>query len=187
MANQKNEVLTPKQRMFVEYYIGISNGNATDAAKRCGYAAPGQEGHRLLKNAEIKTAISERYKEAAMSADEALARLGKIARSTLADAFETVGFVDLDAQGEPEMYDAETGDALPNRYVQRLSLEKLAENGVIHNVTEISYNEYGPKIKLMDAQSALDKIARAHGLYSENGNALEIVVKAYTGVDTDKI
>lgn len=51
--------LTPKRAAFVAAYLGEANRNATEAARIAGYAEPGQEGHRLLKIAEIKAAIDD--------------------------------------------------------------------------------------------------------------------------------
>lgn len=47
-----------RQRKFVEAY----EGNATEAARAAGYAHPGQQGERLLKNVEIAQAIRDRVK-----------------------------------------------------------------------------------------------------------------------------
>lgn len=52
--------LSEKRRLFVEAYMGEAKGNATEAARMAGYAHPGSQGHRLLKNAEIHAAIQER-------------------------------------------------------------------------------------------------------------------------------
>lgn len=48
--------LQPMQQDFVNAYTG----NATEAAAIAGYKHPGSQGHRLLKNVEIITAIRER-------------------------------------------------------------------------------------------------------------------------------
>ena len=51
------EALPPKRRAFVLAYVGESMGNATDAARRAGYAKPSEEGHRLLNFAQVVSAI----------------------------------------------------------------------------------------------------------------------------------
>lgn len=51
--------LTPKRQAFVDAYTGPAQGNATEAARMAGYAKPGQEGHRLLKNAEVAAAVQK--------------------------------------------------------------------------------------------------------------------------------
>jgi phage terminase small subunit len=49
--------LPEKRRRFVEAYLGEACGNATEAARIAGYQKPGQEGHRLLKTADVSAAI----------------------------------------------------------------------------------------------------------------------------------
>lgn len=51
--------LSPKQEQFVSAYIGVANGNATEAARRAGYAHPNKQGPALLVNLGIKIRIDE--------------------------------------------------------------------------------------------------------------------------------
>ena len=77
--------LTNKQRVFVEQYLRTSN--ASEAARQAGYAHPGPEGHRLLKNVKIQTLIEARITDIAMDANEVLERLANgIRQSTKFDA-----------------------------------------------------------------------------------------------------
>lgn len=48
--------LTTKQQRFVDYY----DGNGLQAAEKAGYSHPGVEANRLLKNANVASAIRER-------------------------------------------------------------------------------------------------------------------------------
>lgn len=48
--------LTEKRRRFVIAYVQC--GNASEAAREAGYAKAPEEGHRLLKNAQVQAAIS---------------------------------------------------------------------------------------------------------------------------------
>lgn len=52
--------LNERQRRFVELYM--ANGNASEAARQAGYAAPsaGRTGGRMLKHALVRAAIAER-------------------------------------------------------------------------------------------------------------------------------
>jgi hypothetical protein len=91
--------LTCKQRMFVDSYL--SNGfNATEAARAAGYR--GKDDHSLasigyenLRKPEISAAVQQRMNEAAMSANEVLARLSKIARGEVVDFLDEDGKFDL--------------------------------------------------------------------------------------------
>jgi phage terminase small subunit len=51
------DALPPKRRAFVLAYCGESACNGSDAARRAGYAKPGEEAHRLLKNAHVVRAV----------------------------------------------------------------------------------------------------------------------------------
>lgn len=70
--------LNPRREAFVAAYL--RNPNATDAARQAGYAKPEQEGHRLLKNAEIASRVAARVAQVAMSADDVLAELAAVGR-----------------------------------------------------------------------------------------------------------
>jgi phage terminase small subunit len=54
--------ITDKQALFVEYYIGKSNLNATDAATRAGYSktSAASQGHQLLKNPRVQKYLRTR-------------------------------------------------------------------------------------------------------------------------------
>lgn len=51
------DALSPKRRAFVLAYCGEAGGNATEAARRAGYAAPTNQGSRLLTFADVTAAI----------------------------------------------------------------------------------------------------------------------------------
>lgn len=71
--------MTPKQRLFAEEYL--VDHNATRAAIRAGYSVKnaGQQGERLLKNAEIAAFVakaqSERIERVQITQDYVLQRL----------------------------------------------------------------------------------------------------------------
>jgi len=65
--------LTPKRQRFVDAYTGEAMGNATEAARIAGYAHPGEEGYRLLKNARVQAEVqrlSQPAKQAAIATRE---------------------------------------------------------------------------------------------------------------------
>jgi hypothetical protein len=76
--------LNPRQRAFVNAYVGEANGNGTKAAIAAGYsqAAAGQQASRMLKDASIREAIDRRLDREDLRTDAILKRLGKIAHST---------------------------------------------------------------------------------------------------------
>ena len=94
------EGLTTKQRLFVESYL--SNGfNATEAARAAGYKGNdvtlAAVGYENLRKPQIAAVISERVNEAAMGANEVLARLSAIARGSVADFINEDGKFDFEA------------------------------------------------------------------------------------------
>jgi phage terminase small subunit len=95
-----NEKLTTKQRLFIEAYLGEAQFNATQAARIAGYKGNdnvlGVTGHELLRNPKIAAVVSERINEAAMSANEVMARLSAIARGDLADVTDEDGRFDFE-------------------------------------------------------------------------------------------
>jgi len=161
--------LTYKQRLFVEYFLGKANGNATEAARLAGYAVPNPEGCRLLANASIATEIIKRTAAAAMDADEVLARLADIARGSLAT------FIDVTPDGAWK----------PN-------LVKGEEAGKLHLLAEVGFTEHGPKLKIHDPVSALTQIGRHHKLFTDksevtgkDGEPVEVLI--VRGVSTDSL
>lgn len=92
------EELTGKQQAFINAYL--SNGfNATEAARTAGYKGNdnvlGVTGHENLRNPKISVIVNERLNEAAMSANEVMARLSKIARGEVDDFLDEDGKFDL--------------------------------------------------------------------------------------------
>jgi phage terminase small subunit len=77
--------LTDKERLFVEHYLAC--WNATEAARRAGYSQRSARsiGSENLTKPNIRTRIEERLSEAAMGANEVLARLAEHARGSMGD------------------------------------------------------------------------------------------------------
>lgn len=129
--------LSNKQRVFVEEYL--SCWNATEAARRAGYAHANVQGSRLLADVSIKAAIEARIAEKAMSADEVLLRLADQARSSLADFINEAGEVDL---------------------------RTAKSHGRLHLVKSYTVTDKGTeRVELYDAQAALVHLGRHHGLF----------------------
>lgn len=80
--------LTTKQRLFVEAYL--ANPNATEAARRAGYAGNdvtlGAVGHENLKKPQIAEMLAERVQTAIITADEILQDVKGIAKTSERDA-----------------------------------------------------------------------------------------------------
>lgn len=137
--------LTNKQKAFVEQYL--QDFNATKAAQRAGYggddATLAVTGHRVLRKAKVAERISQRLREAAMSADEVLSRLAEIGRAEYSQYINTDGAVDL---------------------------ARLLEDGKGHLVKGIKETKYGQQVEFYDSQKALVDIGRHHALFTDKAD-----------------
>ena len=152
--------LTAKRQAFVDEYLKC--WNASEAARVAGYAAPGQQGHRLLKDVEISEEIQQRVSERAMSADEVLIRLSDMARGSMDDF---VSFV-------------------PGIKLPFLDLAKAQQAGKFGLVKKLKYGKDGEvEFELYDAQAALVQLGKVHKLFTDkqevtgkDGGAVLVVV-----------
>jgi Terminase small subunit len=149
-----SDELTTKQRAFVEAYLTC--WNASQAARMVSPQSkrPNELGRDYLSKPDIQTAIRSRMAEVVMSADEVLARLADHARGSMADFLDDAGNIDLAA---------------------------ARDAGKLHLVKSRSKTKDGERIELYDAQAALEKIGRAHGLFTDNvAVSGELTTKGYT-------
>ena len=139
--------LTSKEHLFVSYYLGRANCNATEAARLAGYDRPGDRGHRLQKKASIRARIDAHLNEVAITADEVLAELSSIATLDLSDfvKFKPDGSIILDLR----------------------TAKQRGKTGLIKKLTP---TKYGLAIELHDKQAALEKLGRYHGLFGKEDN-----------------
>ena len=90
--------LNPRERRFVDAYLGGAGGNATRAAREAGYSGSSEvlkvQGSRLLTRANVRAAIDQHLTRDARSqvlaADERDILLSQIARSTAVPAAERI-------------------------------------------------------------------------------------------------
>ena len=135
--------LNSKQQMFVNEYLKCFNATEAYAITypNVTRATAGANGHELLKNTEISAAIKIRLSESAMSADEVLMRLAEQAR------------------GEHSKYISQEGC---------VKIADLVADGKAHLIKEIEEAKDGTtKYKFYDAQSALNTLAKHHGLLTD--------------------
>jgi phage terminase small subunit len=132
--------LTDKQQAFINEYLQC--WNATEAALKAGYSenTARQQASRLLSHVNIAEEIRHRLDEMKMSADEALVGLSDIARGDLSD------FLRIQA-GLPVV-----------------DFNKAHQNSKLHLLKKITYGKGTISFELYDKQSALNTIAKHHGL-----------------------
>lgn len=149
--------MTPKQQLFIDEYL--KTWNATQAAINAGYSerSAAEIGYENLRKPHIAEAIEKHLKASAMSRDEVLMRLARHARADLSDFLTFV-------------------EGVRNPIID---LSKAREAGVLDVLKKLQYDDDGHiKIELHDVQAALDKLAKAYGLYSdENTVSGEITIK----------
>lgn len=143
--------ITNRQRLFIEEYLTC--WNATEAARRAGYTNPNKQGPRLLVKDGIRELVKQRLSEKAMSADEVLQRLAEHARGDMGDfiAIESMSF-SLDLQKAKELGLTRLIKKVKDRVV--MTNNKDGEETETHTL----------EIELYDAKSALDTLAKYHGL-----------------------
>jgi hypothetical protein len=129
--------LKGKRQIFANEYIKC--WNATEAARAAKYKHPGQQGHRLLKNVEIQKAIKEALEKSAMSKDEALFRLGAMARADVGRYIDEHGIIDWVA---------------------------VKRDGILFK--EIKHIKGESSFKMHDAQAALIQILKMHGAFVDH-------------------
>jgi phage terminase small subunit len=165
--------LTRRQQVFVEEYL--LDLNATQAAIRAGYSPKSarQVGHMNMKNHDIMAAI-----------DTAFMELGGITRSRIVEELAAIAFADI---REVVTWEEVSHDVAPGDVYVIDGKERVAKDGgvtcvvrqrvnlqaptqmeprVARAIAEVSQTDKGSvKIKLHDKLAALDKLARALGMY----------------------
>lgn len=137
--------LSGKRKLFVDYYVGRANCNRSEAARLAGYASPGQEGHRLYRDPEVRAAIDERLRELAIGPEEILQRLSEQARGSMGDFIEVLG---------------------PGAF--RIDLTEAEKTGKLRLVKRIGYDPKGrPFIEVYDAQDALLALSKRYHLFPD--------------------
>lgn len=150
--------LTGKQLAWANAYL--ETYNKTEAARRAGYQGNdvtlGAIGYENFKKPQIQEYISQRLTESAMSSDEALKRLGDMARADIADFATLERIADL----KDEEYKGKS-------HVIKKFKRKITRD--IKNDTE--YEEI--EIELYPADMQLERIGKHHGLFNNDAGSSE--------------
>ena len=142
--SKKKRKLTPKQRLFVDYYL--QHWNATKAAEQAGYKGNrvtlASRGYKNIRKGQIREHIEERLSELSMGSAEVLARLADMARS-----FDMTKYIELkerfdvitktDAKGKEKHYREFAG------YVIKMDLTALQRDGHSHLIKKMRENKNG--------------------------------------------
>lgn len=152
--------LTAKQRLFIDHYL--QTWNATEAARLAGYKGNevtlGSVGWENLQKPQIKAEIEKRLDQYAMSANEVLERLSRMARGF--DMTKYVSFEDKYAINKD-------GEEYLVGQVMNLDLDALQRDGYSHLVKKIKQTSSGIEVEWHDQMAALVHIGKHHGLFTE--------------------
>lgn len=207
--------LLPKQRAFVEAYFACGM-NGSEAARRAKYKQPRVSAQDLLRHPKVRAAISERLDEAAMSANEVLARITQVARGDMADFVRVdeedvtltwsiydqpaaadgrpdlaAALADLMLGGKVKPTDLVLATATVKRAVARLDLEAAGAAGLLGLIKRYQTDKEGKvSVELYDALDALKTLAKHHGLLVEKHELRTPdgpIAKVYAGFDPNDV
>lgn len=131
--------------------------NATEAAKRAGYAGTYDSlrviGSNNLAKLNIRREIDRRLASVTITADETIKRLSDMASSNLLDYIDNMGNLDLQA-----MRNDDAGKLLKKYKKTKRTIPRKDDDPI--EVEQIEVELYG-------ADSALDKLMRYYGKYND--------------------
>lgn len=164
--------MNAKQQAFLEHYLRC--WNAAEAARLAGYSAKSARdaGHRLLTNADIALAITQRLTELQMGANEVLVRLSQQARANMLDFVDVNGRINIfDQVALNKLKEDQTPEGrarLEQELMRRQQFGLLVKkyktrDRVLADTTLERYTE----IELHDAQAALVHLGKHHRLFAE--------------------
>lgn len=168
--------LTEKQRVFAETLAADPERNQRQAAIKAGYPVKSADsaGSRVFSNDKVREyfdfltkkatqAVERRVARRIMSAAEVAERLTEHAEADIAE-FITVLPPPPVLEGNAPHHPGEAAVGP----TWSIDIPKAIANGKSHLIKEISYDANGnPKLKVVDQQAALDKLAKYHRLYRD--------------------
>ncbi len=158
--------MTDQEQVFVNTYL--ANGfNARAAAAAANYVDPVANAWRIRRNPGVSAAIEERLAEMTLSANEVLAELTAVAKSSLGD------FLRVEAGGYAV-----------------IDLSEAGKNGKMSVLKSYKFDrQSGMQIELYDKLAALDKLCKALGLYTQKIDVTSKgeQVKMYQGFDPEDV
>ncbi len=156
MGKAVNRKLTGKQRAFINAYF--ANGFVGwRAAFTAGYKGDETQlrvvGSQTLANLNVSREIEARWKRLAMPADEVIARLTAIARGDMDAVLDDQGAFDIKRARE-----AGQTFLIKKQKIKETFIPREGADDIVIRTTELEYH---------DAQTALNTLAKYHGLLTE--------------------
>lgn len=158
-ASDPLDALTEKERAFVVAYCGSAHGNGVEAARAAGYEGTYDtlctQAWRMLRKAEIRSAIKEQFAPRIPEAEQILGILEKQAAGNMAlfsDCWQT------------EQWQDEDGETIVRR---TLDWDRINAKGLGPLIKEVSSNRYGDTLKLYSATEAAALLGKYRALFTE--------------------
>lgn len=182
------EVTAKQERFCQEYLIDL---NATQAAIRAGYSerTAQEQSSRLLSNVIVQKRVAE--------LQEAIANRNSVSQDMVVQELKKIGFSDIRkaVRWGRNPLDTTSENASPNglnMFPVSLVPSEEIDDDTAASVCEVSLTQTGVKIKQYDKISALDKLARHLGMYTDkhellgrDGGPLSIAVEYVSSKNTD--
>lgn len=157
--------LSSRHQQFVNEYAGLKFSNATEAYQRV-YSGATREtarrnAHVLLTNTDILAEIQHRVDENTLNANEVLVRLGEHARGNMGD------FWSIPETGEPSLNLASDRAQRRLHLIKRLKVKTTTRTILVDEDDPVELKTTEIDFELYDAQAALEKIGRHHGIFEQ--------------------
>lgn len=161
MEQSAYDSLTPKQRRFVDAYVGRARLSAHRAYIMAGYSerSAKSNAYRLMENDGIRAAISERLSQMVMTDEEAAFIISEQARGSM-EMFLREGY-----NGQLEV-DLSTAEAKANQHL----IKKIKQRKKVltsEDEGDLQVLELYTEIEIYNAHEAAHKIREAHGAYKQ--------------------
>lgn len=163
------ETLEPRMIKFVEAYCGVSNANATDAARKAGYKVPHRSGWDLMQRDDVKLAIKQRFSASAMGTEELLKLLGAEARG-IGEYVEVQDVPIIDTEGQPVIID---GKVLTQERVG-VNIKRMKRDKRAGLIKKISNGPNGQTIEFVDPIAAQTLLVKIHKLGDDGAASVTV-------------
>lgn len=168
--------VSERMRAFVREYLGSAKLNASEAARRAGYAEKNADvaGSKLMADpwikAEIEKGMKERAEKTGVTAERVLQELERIALADPLDAY--------DENGMPRpLKDVPEG---LRRTISQIDTEtSVSEDGVTTTVRKIRFWPKDKTLELLGRHLAMFQDKSKVELTGKDGEALQVVVRVY--------
>jgi hypothetical protein len=132
--------IKPKRERLLQFYIGPSKANATDAARRAGYKHPDKLGPRILADPLVRRRLAELTDDVAVSMTEIHVFIRQALEVRVSDFYDADG---------------------------NLTRASIKASGKDHLVRDLVQTRNGISIKIIDPRSLIEIVCKCHGALRE--------------------